>query len=76
VEGNIIVADNGNNRIRKINPSGIVSTLAGNESEGFLDGSGSAALFDGILAIAIDANGDIYIADASNKRIRKITGRK
>lgn len=75
-EGNIIVADAGNGRIRKINPSGTVSTLAGTGTAGFLDGAGTSAQFDGLFALAVDANGDIYITDGGNHRIRKITGRK
>jgi serine/threonine protein kinase, bacterial len=73
VSGNIYVADNGNNLIRKITPAGIVSTIAGNGQPSFADGSGSAASFNSPFGIAVDAAGNIYVADSGNNRIRKIT---
>jgi DNA-binding beta-propeller fold protein YncE len=70
--GNFYVADASNNRIRKITPAGEVSTLAGGE-RGFADGQGRAALFNNPFSIAIDAEGNLFVADASNNRIRKVT---
>lgn len=70
--GNVYVADTGNNRIRKITPDGTVSTLAGSSS-GFTDGVGTAARFNDPAGIALDAGGNIYVADSDNNRIRKIT---
>lgn len=71
--GNIYVADTGNNAIRKISPAGVVSTLAGGVAEGFTDGSGPAARFNSPSGLALDAQGNVYVADTSNNAIRKIT---
>lgn len=71
-QGNIYVADTGNHAIRKINPQGVVTTLAGNGTAGFRDGLGSQAQFNGPIGVAVDATGDVYVADTYNDSIRVI----
>ncbi len=71
--GNVYVADNGNNRIRKITSTGVVSTLAGTGRRGFRNGAGNVAKFDGPVGVAVDSDGNVYVADQHNNRIRKIT---
>jgi len=71
--GNLYVADNGNNEIRKITPDGMVITLAGNGAAGKSDGSGASATFNSPFGIATDASGNVYVADSGNNLIRKIT---
>ena len=71
--GNVYVADDGNNEIRKVTPAGLVTTLAGLGAQGDADGIGSAALFDGPEGVAVDSAGNVYVADYGNNEIRKIT---
>ncbi len=72
--GNIYISDTGNQRIRKINTSGIISTIAGVGTIGFSGDGGTATLaqFSGPSGIALDISGNIYCADYNNHRIRKI----
>ncbi|HEY8783185.1 MAG TPA: NHL repeat-containing protein [Mucilaginibacter sp.] len=86
-QGNLYVADFGNNVIRKITPAGIVSTYAGNGTAGYRNGAATSAnltgtsdtlaVFNNPQAVAVDANGNVYVADRGNNVIRKIltTGR-
>ena len=71
--GNVYVADTFNNKIRKITPAGVVSTLAGSGAFGFADGPGTTAQFRSPRAVAVDAAGNVYVADAQNQLIRQVT---
>ena len=70
--GNVYVADSGNFEVRMITPAGVVSTLAGAaNSMGNADGTGANARFYYPQGIAVDAAGDVYIADSDNDTLRK-----
>ncbi|MFI5180605.1 MAG: PKD domain-containing protein [Thermoanaerobaculia bacterium] len=72
--GNIFVADTANQTIRKVTPAGVVTTLAGLAgSSGSVDGTGSAARFYNPRGIAVDGSGNVYVAEADNDTIRKVT---
>ena len=71
-QGNVIVADCFNHRVRKIAPDGTVTTLAGSGAAGYADGSGAQARFNGPRGVAIDGDGTVIVADAINHRVRKI----
>ena len=73
--GNVYVADQDNNLIREISPSGanwIVTTLAGG-TQGSLDGTNNSAQFSGPTGIAVDKSGNLFVADQYNSTIRLIT---
>ncbi len=72
--GNIYFADLGNNVVRKINTSGVISTFAGNGVSGYSgDGAqATAAEINNVQRVVVDKTGNIYIADGSNARIRKV----
>jgi sugar lactone lactonase YvrE len=73
--GNIYISDAGRNRIRKVTPAGLITTIAGNGTSGF-SGDGSPAIsaqFNDPDGIALDSSDNLYIADSNNNRIRKVT---
>jgi hypothetical protein len=73
-EGNLYLADTSNNRIRKIDTDGIINTVAGNGVAAFSGDGGLAteASLNFPIDIAIDAEGNLFIADHSNSCIRKV----
>jgi len=73
--GNLFIADVANNRIRKVGASGIITTLAGNGSRGYSGDGGPAiaASFLNAVRVAVDPSGNVFIADQSNHRIRRVT---
>ncbi|MEI6819984.1 MAG: hypothetical protein WCL19_10340, partial [Verrucomicrobiota bacterium] len=72
--GNVYVADTGNHAIRKISPTGVVTTLAGIPgSFGATDGTGSTARFSSPQGVSVDGGGNVYVADTGNYTIRKIS---
>lgn len=73
-DGSLVVADYGNHRLRVVGLDGSVATLAGTDAAGFADGAMSAARFNLPQGVAIAANGDIYVTDTGNFRIRRLRG--
>ena len=73
-KGNLYIADRGNNRVRKVNPQGIIHTVAGDGGFFFMGDNGPAyrASIAGPTDVAIDDNGILYIADRNNNRIRAV----
>jgi len=70
--GALVVADSGNNLIRQITLDGTVTTLAGHLNPGLADGAGLSARFSFPVGLAVDASGNVYIADTKNDAIRKL----
>ena len=72
--GELYIADQNNNRIRKIDTTGVISTIAGTGTAGFTGDTGPAlqAQLNVPASVALDVAGDLYIADSGNNRIRKI----
>ncbi|WP_288955566.1 T9SS type A sorting domain-containing protein [uncultured Polaribacter sp.] len=70
---NVFIAEYGNHNIRKITSAGVVSTFAGTGSTGNIDANGTSASFNQPTGLTIDKLGNIYVADVSNRKIRKIT---
>ena len=72
--GNLFIADSGNHRIRKVDTSGDISTVAGTSTQGFSGDGGPAtsARLSEPMGVTVDSSGDLFIADMSNQRIRKV----
>jgi sugar lactone lactonase YvrE len=70
--GILYVSDQFNNAIRRVTPGGVVTTIAGNGTQGFEDGAGRNATFRGPAAIAVDGAGNLFVADNGNCAIRRI----
>lgn len=70
--GNLFIADTGNGSVRKISPTGQVSTVAGSGFQGFQDGAGSIARFFSPAGIAVAPDKGLYISDTGNYRVRSI----
>ncbi len=72
--GTVYIADTGNHRIRRVGRSGIITTLAGNGQPGSSGDNGAAPLarLNAPEGVAVDANGDVFIADTGNNRIRRV----
>ncbi len=74
-EGNLFIADAGNNRIRRVSPAGIITTLAGDGTNGFSGDGGAAtsAKLNSPQGVAVDGAGNLFIADTGNNRIRRVS---
>ena len=71
-DGNLYVADTGGNAIRKVTPEGVVSTIAGDGTAGYVDGPAAQSQFNGPIGVAVDDE-NVYVADTYNDRVRKIS---
>lgn len=72
--GNLYFSDGGDHRVRRIDTSGVVTTVAGNGTKGFAGDGGpaTAAELASPVGIALDSHGDLFIADSANNRIRRV----
>jgi streptogramin lyase len=72
-DGTLYVADTGNHAIRRVSPTGVVTTVAGTAGRGFVDGPADVARFDGPIGVALTRTGDLIVADTYNDAIRAIS---
>jgi sugar lactone lactonase YvrE len=74
--GNVYIADEGNNRIRRVDATGVITTIAGSGVAGFSGdgGQGALAALNHPQSVAVDRAGNVYIADTRNIRVRRIGG--
>ena len=70
--GGMVIGDAGNNRIRRLH-NGVVSTVAGSGTKGYLDGPGASAQFNGPYALGLRSDGTIIVADTNNFRFRAVS---
>jgi sugar lactone lactonase YvrE len=72
--GNLFLSDYGNNRVRKVNKSGVITTIAGNGTGGYTGDGGpaTAASLNGPRGLAFDASGTLYISDSNNNVVRTV----
>ncbi|MFB7666948.1 serine/threonine protein kinase [Kitasatospora sp. NPDC056138] len=72
--GNLFIADEMNHRVRRVDPAGVISTVAGDGSRGEAGDGGAAtsAQLSSPCSVAVDASGVLYIADAGNRRVRRV----
>jgi uncharacterized protein (TIGR03437 family) len=73
--GNLLIADSGNHRIRRVNSSGVIATVAGNGNPGFSGDQGPAlsASLNEPSAVVVDAGGNLFVADSGNFRVRRVS---
>ena len=74
--GNLYISDYNNNRIRKVNAGGIITTVAGNGTAGFSGDNAAAtgAELNHPEGVAVDTSGNLFIADSFNNRVREVNG--
>jgi sugar lactone lactonase YvrE len=75
-DGTLFISDTGNNRVREVTPSGQIQALAGTGQGGFAGDGGAAsrAEFSAPEGIAVDAAGNLFVADTINQRVRELSG--
>jgi len=73
-DGTVFIADTGNNRIRKVTPSGVILAVAGTGISGFSgdDGPAGQAQLSGPEALVVEPSGNLLIADTFNQRVRRV----